>query len=301
VPHRVVIIGSGPAGLTAAIYTARARLEPLVIEGAEAGGQLTTTSEIENFPGFPDGISGPELISRMRAQAEKFGARFLPGDADAVDLGTRPFTVALGKDELRAHALIIATGARARYPDIPSVERLKGRGISACATCDGFFFRNKRIFLIGGGDSALEEAIFLTRFASSVTVVHRRDEFRASRIMQEYASKNEKIRFLMSHVLEDALGEDRLTGVRLRDLKKNTAEEYEADGLFFAIGHEPNTALFKNFLELDEAGYLKRGGAIPGVFIAGDVADRHYRQAITAAGDGCRAALEAEKFLLTNT
>jgi len=302
--YRVVILGSGPAGLTAAIYAARARLDPLVIEGTDAGGQLMTTSEIENFPGFPDGISGPELISRIRAQAEKFGARFLAGDAQAIDLAERPFRLTLGESSIAADALIIATGARARYPDLPSVERLKGRGISACATCDGFFFRGKRVFLVGGGDSALEEAIFLTRFASSVTVVHRRDDFRASAIMQEYARKNEKIRFLMSHALVEALGEERLTGVRLRDLRQDSIQEYEADGLFFAIGHDPNTALFRGALACDEEGYLKRqpdraACAIPGVFIAGDVADRHCRQAVTAAGDGCRAALEAERFLLT--
>jgi thioredoxin reductase (NADPH) len=300
--YRVIILGSGPAGLTAAIYSARARLEPLVIEGVPAGGQLMMTTEVENFPGFPEGIAGPELIARMRAQAEKFGAKFLSGDVCAVDFSASPFRLTLGQDTLTAETIIIATGARARYIDHPSVERLKGRGISACATCDGFFFRNKRVFLIGGGDSALEEAIFLTRFASSVIVIHRRDGFRASRIMQEYARKNEKIHFLMSHIFVEALGEERLTGLRLRDLKADRVHEYEADGLFFAIGHDPNTAAFQA-LARDEEGYLKRlpdrtACSIPGVFIAGDVADTYYRQATTAAADGCRAALEAERFLL---
>ena len=300
--YRVLILGSGPAGLTAAIYSARARLEPLVIEGNDAGGQLMITTEVENFPGFPEGIHGPELIARMRTQAEKFGAHFLSGEAGAIDLSARPFRVTVGANTLTADSIIIATGARARYIDHPSVERLIGHGISACATCDGFFFRNKRVFLIGGGDSALEEAIFLTRFASSVTLVHRREEFRASRIMQENARKNEKIRFLLNHIFVEALGEERLTGIRLQNLKTDSIQEYEADGLFFAIGHMPNTGPFTAHLDCDETGYLRRqpdrtACAIPGVFIAGDVADTRYRQAITAAADGCRAALEAERFL----
>ncbi|HPH01752.1 MAG TPA: thioredoxin-disulfide reductase [Spirochaetota bacterium] len=301
---RVIIIGGGPAGLTAAVYTARARLEPILIEGMDAGGQLMTTSEVENFPGFPDGIMGPELIANMRRQAEKFGTVFVSGHVTGVDLSKRPYTVTVGDQTLTTATLIIATGATARYLDIPSVQRLRGHGISACATCDGFFFRNKKVFLAGGGDSALEEAQFLTQFASSVTVIHRRDEFRASKIMQEYARNNPKISFLMSHVIVDALGEDRLTGLRLRDLTTNEVKEVEADGLFFAIGHDPNTGIFKPFLETDEAGYLKRqpdrtATTIPGVFAAGDVADNYYRQATTAAADGCRAALEVEKFLLS--
>jgi len=300
---RIVIIGGGPAGLTAATYCARARLEPILIEGMDAGGQLMTTSEVENFPGFPDGIMGPELIANMRRQAEKFGTEFVSGNVTAVDLSKRPFIISVGDQTLVSCALIIATGATARYLDIPSVQRLRGHGISACATCDGFFFRNKKVFLAGGGDSALEEAQFLTQFASSVTVIHRRDEFRASKIMQEYARKNPKISFLMSHVIVDALGEERLTGLRLRDLATNEVRDVEADGLFFAIGHDPNTGIFKSYLETDEAGYLKRqpdrtATSIPGVFAAGDVADNYYRQATTAAGDGCRAALEVEKFLL---
>ncbi|MDR2734235.1 MAG: thioredoxin-disulfide reductase [Spirochaetota bacterium] len=300
--HRIIILGSGPAGLTAAIYAARAGLAPLVIEGDAPGGQLMITSEVENFPGFPEGIAGPELIARMRAQAEKFGAEFLPGAISACDLAAHPFALTLGQMTLFAESVIIATGARARYPDIPSVTRLIGQGVSACATCDGFFFRNKRVFVVGGGDSALEEAIFLTRFASSVTVVHRRDEFRASRIMQDKARANEKLQFLMSHTLAEALGGERLTGVALRDLKNGSEQSYEADGLFFAMGHDPNTDIFRDYLVRDEAGYLTReagraGCAIPGVFIAGDVADTLYRQAATAAGDGCRAALEAERFL----
>jgi len=300
--HRIIILGSGPAGLTAAIYAARAGLAPLVIEGDDPGGQLMITSEVENFPGFPEGIAGPELIARMRAQAEKFGTEFLPGAISACDLTHSPFALTLGETTLRAKSLIIATGARARYPDIPSVTRLKGRGVSACATCDGFFFRNKRVFVIGGGDSALEEAIFLTRFASSVTVVHRRDEFRASRIMQDKARANAKLNFLMSHTLAEALGEERLTGIILCNIKNNSEQKYAADGLFFAMGHDPNTEIFKEYLARDEAGYLARyaGRAacgIPGVFIAGDVADTMYRQATTAAADGCRAALEAERYL----
>ena len=302
--HRVVIIGGGPAGLTSAVYSARARLEPVLIEGMDAGGQLMTTSEVENFPGFPNGIMGPELIANMRSQAEKFGTKFISGNVTGVDLSKRPFTVTVGDQTLTTATLIIATGATARYLDIPSVQRLRGHGISACATCDGFFFRNKKVFLAGGGDSALEEAQFLTQFASSVTVIHRRDEFRASKIMQEYARKNPKISFLMSHVIVDALGETKLTGLSLRDLATNEIKEVEADGLFFAIGHDPNTGIFKSFLETDEAGYLKRqpdrtATTIPGVFAAGDVADNYYRQATTAAADGCRSALEVEKFLLS--
>lgn len=302
---RVAIIGGGPAGLTAAIYSARARLEPVLIEGLDAGGQLMTTSTVENFPGFPEGIMGPELVANMRRQADKFGTRYISDTVTAVDLSKRPFTITVGGGKtLTAASLIIATGASARYLDLPSVQRLKGHGISACATCDGFFFRNKRVFLAGGGDSALEEALFLTQFASSVTVIHRRDEFRASKIMQEYARKNPKISFLMNHVIVEALGEERLTGLKLQDRTTNEVKELEADGLFFAIGHDPNTAIFKPWLETDEAGYLKRqpdrtATSIPGVFAAGDVADTYYRQATTAAADGCRAALEVERFLLS--
>lgn len=301
----ITIVGSGPAGLTAAIYAARAGLQPLIVEGGASGGQLMTTTEVDNFPGFPEGITGPELIAAMRKQAERFGARFLGGDVGEADLSQRPFRIKVGSDTLNTRTLVIASGATARYLDLESVHKLRGRGISACATCDGFFFRNKTVFVIGGGDSAMEEAMFLTQFASTVTVVHRRDQLRASHIMQEHAQANPKIDFLYSHVMTEALGEERVTGIRVKDLKTDQEKDLPADGIFFAIGHDPNTAPFRDQLESDDLGYLvtepgRTATTIPGVFAAGDVADSYYRQAITAAGQGCKAALEAEKFLFAH-
>jgi thioredoxin reductase (NADPH) len=303
--QRIIIAGSGPAGLTAAIYAARAGLEPLVVEGLSAGGQLTTTTEVENFPGFPDGITGPDLMANMRRQAERFGALFVAGDIEAVSLDGRPFRIKAGGRDYLAATLVIATGATARYPDIQSFHDLRGRGVSACATCDGFFFRGKKVFVIGGGDTALEEAMFLTRFASEVTIVHRRSELRASQIMQRHARENPKVKFLLNHVPVDALGiaENRVTGLRVRHVESGTEQDLPADGIFSAIGHEPSTALFREYLEVTATGYIivrpgRTATSLPGVFAAGDVSDDFYRQATVAAGSGCMAALEAEKFLL---
>jgi thioredoxin reductase (NADPH) len=299
----VAIIGSGPAGLTAALYTARADLAPLLIEGRYAGGQLMLTTEVENYPGFPDGRLGPELMHDMRAQAERFGTEFLTADVDAVDFtsGT-PFRIQVGDDTHWARTVIISTGATARWLGIPGEEKLIGRGLSSCATCDGFFFRDREIIVVGGGDSAMEEATFLARFASRVTVVHRRSELRATKIMQERAFKNDKIAFRFGAKVVALKGEEALSGVVLEDVTTGEREEVAVDGLFVAIGHDPTTALFRGQLELDESGYIlvqepSTATSVPGVFAAGDVADRHYRQAITAAGSGCRAAIDAERFL----
>ena len=300
--HNVVIIGSGPAGLTAAIYTARANLAPLMIEGSQAGGQLTLTTDVENFPGFPQGIMGPQLIQDMRAQAERFGTVFQTADVTKVDLSRRPFAVTINdEDTIQARSLIISTGASANLLGLDSESRLLGHGVSTCATCDGFFFRGQPIVVIGGGDSAMEEATFLTKFASHVTIVHRRDKLRASKIMQDKAMKNDKISFHWNSMVEAVLGDDVVTGLRLRDVVTNDTATLDCKGVFVAIGHTPNTQLFRGQIDTDANGYIQtsHGTAtnVPGVFAAGDVQDPHYRQAITAAGTGCMAAMDAERFL----
>ncbi|MCP9455857.1 MAG: thioredoxin-disulfide reductase [Nitrospira sp.] len=302
--HQVVIIGSGPAGLTAAIYTARANLSPLVIEGWQSGGQLTTTTEVENYPGFTHGIMGPELMNAMRRQAERFGAQFMAGDVSRVNFRRHPFELIVEDEQtVQAMTVIIATGASPVQLGLSNERRLTGHGVSTCATCDGFFFRGKDLVVVGGGDSAMEEAIFLTKFATSVTIVHRRDKLRASKIMQDRAMKNEKIRFLWNSVVEDILGQDTVTGVRLRNVVTGSVLEVPCAGVFIAIGHRPNTTLFAGQLAMDERGYLRTyngtATSVPGVFAAGDVQDSKYRQAITAAGSGCMAAIDAERFLET--
>jgi thioredoxin reductase (NADPH) len=299
--RNVIIIGSGPAGLTAAVYTARANLRPLLIEGLEAGGQLMITTDVENYPGFADGIMGPDLMAAMRAQAERFGTEFFRGNVSAVDTTRTPFAVTTEDGVVTARALIIATGASAKLIGLPSERALMGHGVSTCATCDGFFFRGKPIAVVGGGDSAIEEATFLTRFASHVTVIHRRDSLRASKIMQDKAFANPKITFEWDTEVIDVLGDGAVTAARLRHMKTGVEKDLPIDGLFVAIGHTPNTALFKGQLEMDENGYLVTyDGAktsAPGVFACGDVQDHVYRQAITAAGSGCMAAIDAERYL----
>ena len=300
--HHVVIIGSGPAGLTAAIYAARANLAPLLVEGWQAGGQLTTTTEVENYPGFAKGIMGPELMKEMRSQAERFGTVFKTGDVTSVDLQTRPFKVIVdGEETLETTTLIIATGASPITLGLTNEKRLWGYGVSSCATCDGFFFKGKELVVVGGGDSAMEEATFLTKFATKVSIVHRRDKLRASKIMQDRAMKNERIAFVWNSVVEDVLGQDVVTGVRIRNVVTGKVWDLPCAGFFLAIGHRPNTALFTGQLKMNGAGYIltNHGTAtnVPGVFAAGDVQDAHYRQAVTAAGTGCMAAIDAERFL----
>jgi len=302
--HDIIIIGSGPAGLTAALYTARANLEPMVFEGPEPGGQLTITTDVENFPGFPEGIQGPELMNLIRSQAERFGALTRYEVVESVNFSARPFTVVTDQDTYRAECVIVATGASARWLNLESEERYRGQGVSACATCDGFFFRDKIIAVVGGGDTAIEDALFLTRFATRVSVIHRRDELRASRIMADRAEKNEKLEMVWNSVVSEVLGDEAsgVTGLRLKDTVTGEEREMEVDGLFIAIGHDPNTSLFTDILDTDEEGYLVTDGVktkIEGVFACGDVQDRTYRQAVTAAGTGCMAAIEAERWLET--
>jgi thioredoxin reductase (NADPH) len=301
-PRNVIIIGSGPAGLTAATYTARANLEPLMFEGLGAGGQLMLTTDVENYPGFPEGILGPELMGRFRDQAARFGTEFVTADVDRVDFSSRPFGVWVGGSEHRANTIIISTGANANMLGLESEERLLGHGVSTCATCDGFFFRDQDIAVVGGGDSAIEEATFLTRFADKVTVVHRRKELRASKIMQDRAFANPKIDWRWNSTVEEVLGNGRVSGLRLRDTETGDLSDLEVNGVFVAIGHSPNTQLFRGQLDLDENGYILTNGgstrtSVEGVFAAGDVQDHVYRQAITAAGSGCMAAIDAERYL----
>ena len=304
---KVIIIGSGPAGFTAALYTARANLSPLMFEGMQPGGQLTITTEVENYPGFEHGIQGPELMDIMRKQAQRFGAKSVYQEITEVDFSKRPFVLKSYDEVYTADSVIVSTGASARLLGLESENKFMGYGVSACATCDGFFFKGLKILVVGGGDTAMEEANYLTKFASEVTIVHRRDEFRASKIMLDRAKRNPKIKFLMNKVIKEVIGKDEngrksMTGVILRDTKDNSTSLIDADGLFMAIGHKPNTELFKNILDMDETGYLKvKPGStytnVEGVFAAGDVADKTYRQAISAAGTGCMAAIDAERWL----
>ena len=300
--ENVIIIGSGPSGLTSALYTARANLNPLVIEGAAPMGQLMLTTEVENYPGFPDGIMGPEMMEKFRKQAEKFGARFITSDATNVDFSERPFKVSVGADTYEANSIIISTGANARMLEVPGERELLGRGVSTCATCDGFFFRDKKIVVVGGGDSAMEEAMFLTKFGSSVTIIHRRDELRASKIMQDRAKNNDKIDFIWNTVVDEVVGDQGVTGLKLRNVETGETSDFATDALFVAIGHDPTTEIFKGQVELDDNGYVKVNHphtqtSVEGVFAAGDVVDHIFRQAVTAAGTGCAAAIDAERYL----
>ena len=305
--YKVIIIGTGPAGLTAALYTARADLSPLIFEGPQPGGQLTITTDVENYPGFPDGIMGPELMDKFREQAVKFGAESIRKMVDKVDFSSRPFKIYSGDVMYEAETVIISTGASAKLLGLESETKLMGYGVSACATCDGFFFKDKKVFVIGGGDSAMEEATFLTKFASSVTIVHRRDEFKASKIMQDRALNNDKIDVIWNSTVEEMIGnpdEGGLEKVILRNVQTNKVSEHEIDGLFLGIGHKPNSDIFKNYLNLDDQGYIittpgTTKTSVEGVFASGDIQDKTYMQAVTAAGSGCMAAIDAEKFLET--
>ncbi len=299
--YDVIIIGSGPAGYTAAIYAARANLSVLMFQGYQVGGQLMLTSDVENYPGYPKGMLGPEMMEQFEEQARRFGTEMIPEDVTAIDFSKRPFKLTTDSGEYLARAIIISTGASAKWLGLPSEERLQGRGVSACATCDGFFFKGKDVAVVGGGDTAMEEATFLTRYANHVTVIHRRDSLRASKIMQDRAFKNPKISFIWDTDVAEVLGETAVTGLLLRNLKTGAMSEIPVQGLFLAIGHQPNTDLFKGVIEMDKAGYIvpveHTMTNIPGVFAAGDVTDHRYRQAVTAAGDGCRAAIDLERWL----
>lgn len=298
-----LIIGSGPAGYTAAIYAARANMKPVMITGLQPGGQLMITSEVENWPGEPTGIMGPELMEKLRKQAERFGTEFIGEMVEKVDFSARPFKATTSSGEIfEGKTVIIATGAQAKWIGVPGEERLQGKGVSACATCDGFFFRGKEVAVVGGGDSAMEEATFLTKFATKVTIIHRSENFRASKIMLDRAKSNPKITFLMNTTVEEVLGEEKIAGLKIKDVTTGEVREFATEGLFVAIGHKPNTDIFRDFLPLDEKGYLvteprSTATSIPGVFACGDVADHYYRQAVTAAGTGCMAALDAERWL----
>jgi thioredoxin reductase (NADPH) len=301
--EKLVIVGSGPAGYTAALYAARANLSPLLFEGLQPGGQLTITSDVENYPGFPDGILGPELMEKFKKQAERFGTRFILGEISRVDFSSRPFKLWQDAELTTADAVIVATGASAKWLGIPSETRYRGKGVSACATCDGFFFRGVDVAVVGGGDTAVEEATFLTKYASKVTIVHRRDELRASKVMQERARKNPRIDFAWSHAVDEVLGDGKaVTGLRLKSTRDGKARELPVKGLFLGIGHEPNTGIFRGQLEMNEVGYLRvtppsTSTSVEGVFAAGDVSDPTYRQAVSAAGTGCMAAIDAERWL----
>lgn len=301
--ERVIIIGSGPAGLTAAVYAARANLRPLVLAGGLYGGQLMLTTEVENYPGFPEGIMGPDLMVKFRQQAERFGARILDVDATTVDFSAHPLVVGTAEETYHAQTVIVATGASARWLGIPGEEHLRGRGVSTCATCDGAFFKEKHIVVAGGGDSAMEEALFLTRFGRRVTVIHRRDSLRASKIMSERAHAHPKIDFIWDTIIERVLGEEKMTGLRLRNLRDDSLYDFDCDALFIAIGHTPNTEIFRGRLDLDAKGYILTSDgshtSVESVFVAGDVADLRYKQAVTAAGAGCKAAMDAERHLET--
>jgi thioredoxin reductase (NADPH) len=302
--HKVIIIGSGPAGLTAAIYASRANIEPLCIEGTQPGGQLTITTDVENYPGFPEGVQGPEMMNLFRKQAERFGTKFMTSDVTKVDLSKQPFMVEVGEDSITAQALIIATGASAKTLGLPKEKEYLGHGLSMCATCDGFFFQKQKVVVVGGGDTAIEEALFLTRFASEVALVHRRDQLRASKILQDRAFKNDKMKFIWDSVVVEILGKEgeKITGVRLQNKKTSEETDFECSGLFYAIGHQPSTDLFKGQLEMNDVGYISTQPdstktSVEGVFACGDAQDHVFRQAVTAAGSGCMAAIEAERWL----